>query len=81
MPPAISLWTAPTIYFWDNGYLHGYAADGKPLFAKVPLTAAVKERKEQTIDGPEQFIRLMLGSGLKCSTSSEMIYRGEPVAP
>jgi hypothetical protein len=49
------------IYFWNNGYLHGYAADGKPLFARIPLTSEVKERKTQTVEGPEQFLRLMMG--------------------
>jgi hypothetical protein len=52
---------ADNIYFWDNGYLHGYGADGKPLFAKLPLTAGIQERSGQTVEGPEQFIRLMLG--------------------
>jgi hypothetical protein len=52
---------ADSIYFWDNGYLHGYGADGKPLFAKLPLTAGIQERGGQTGEGPEQFIRLMLG--------------------
>jgi hypothetical protein len=52
---------ADNIYFWNNGYLHGYAADGKPLFARIPLTSEVKERKTQTVEGPEQFLRLMMG--------------------
>jgi hypothetical protein len=52
---------ADNIYFWNNGYLHGYAADGKPLFARIPLTSEVQDRKSQTVEGPEQFLRLMLG--------------------
>jgi hypothetical protein len=53
---------ANNIYFWDNGYLHGYKADGEALFSKIPLTSELKERKmEETDEGPEQFIRLMMG--------------------
>jgi outer membrane protein assembly factor BamB len=52
---------ADNIYFWNNGYLHGYAADGNPLFARIPLTSEVQERKSQTVEGPEQFLRLMMG--------------------
>jgi hypothetical protein len=56
---------ANNLYFWDNGYLHGYSADRKALFAKIPFTAAVQDRnldaQGQPIQGPEQFLRLMLG--------------------
>jgi outer membrane protein assembly factor BamB len=56
---------ADNIYFWDKGYLHGYQADGEALFAKIPLTSEVNERnvdkKGQKVEGPEQFIRLLLG--------------------
>ena len=55
---------ADNIYFWDNGYLHGYDAERKALFAAIPLTSDVKAHKVdeqgQPI-GPEQFLRLMLG--------------------
>jgi len=65
------------IYFWDNGYLHGYNSDGECLFKEVDLTKkglegqrpAVPEKVSDTgtaarnkeSSGPEQFIRLMLG--------------------
>jgi hypothetical protein len=52
---------ADNIYFWDNGYLYGFGSGGKALFAKVPLTSEVQERPGQSIQGPEQFIRLMMG--------------------
>jgi hypothetical protein len=56
---------ADNIYFWDNGYLHGFKADRQALFTKIPLTSEVKARNTdetgQTIEGPEQFLRLMLG--------------------
>jgi outer membrane protein assembly factor BamB len=51
---------ANNIYFWDNGYLHGYSSDGKPLFAKLPVTGGIQARGGKTIEGPEQFIRLTL---------------------
>jgi len=53
------------IYFWENGYLHGYNADRQPLFTKIAPTSEVKARdkdeKGQAVEGPEQFLRLMLG--------------------
>lgn len=57
---------ANNVYFWDNGYLHGDNADGEALFSKIPLTSELEERKmeeadEGTDEGPEQFIRLMMG--------------------
>jgi outer membrane protein assembly factor BamB len=51
---------ADNVYFWDNGYLHGYGPHGQPLFKRLPLTG-VQERKDQTREGPQQFIRLMVG--------------------
>jgi hypothetical protein len=68
---------ANNIYFWDNGYLHGYNSDGECLFEEVDLTKegfegqrpADPEKVSDTetsprnkeSSGPEQFIRLMLG--------------------
>lgn len=56
---------ADNIFFWDNGYLHGYDAQRKALFAKILLTSEVGARSVdeggQPIQGPEQFLRLMLG--------------------
>jgi outer membrane protein assembly factor BamB len=51
---------ADNIYFWDNGYLHGYYPDGKPLFPKFAVTAGIIPERGKTIEGPEQFIRLTL---------------------
>jgi hypothetical protein len=56
---------ADNVYFWDNGYLHGYGPDGQPLFDGNPMTSGVKGRNldenGRKIQGPEQFVRLMLG--------------------
>ena len=56
---------ADNIYYWDNGYLHGYAADGRPLFDKIPMTSQVNDRNldqnGKPVQGPEKFLRLMLG--------------------
>lgn len=49
------------LYFWDNGYLHGYGSDGKRLFERILLSAGVKERSDESTEGPEQFLRLMMG--------------------
>jgi hypothetical protein len=51
---------ANNIYFWDSGYLHGYDADRKPLFAKISPTPDLKA-PNQDVEGPEQFLRLMPG--------------------
>ena len=55
---------ADNIYFWENGYLHGYDTDRKTLFPKQPLTSQVKDRNVDEsgnpVDGPEKFLRLML---------------------
>jgi hypothetical protein len=51
---------ADNLYFWNNGYLQGYGADGKALFARIALTSEVQERKAQSVEGPEQFLRLMM---------------------
>ena len=44
---------------------HGYNADRQPLFTKISPTSEVKARdkdeKGQAVEGPEQFLRLMLG--------------------
>jgi hypothetical protein len=68
---------ANNIYFWDNGYLHGYSPEAEPLFEKVDLTKEGLEGQRPTVpekasdtekaarnkesSGPEQFIRLMMG--------------------
>lgn len=68
---------AGNIYFWDNGYLHGYSAKAERLFKKLDLTkegleeqrpadpeavsAEKKAERDKESSGPEQFIRLMLG--------------------
>lgn len=52
---------ADNLYFWDNGFLHGFAADGRALFARQPLTSEVKPREGGSVAGPEQFLRLMVG--------------------
>lgn len=68
---------ADNIYFWDNGYLHGYSPQAKPLFEKVnfakkgleeqrpadPESVSPEKNAERSKDssGPEQFIRLMMG--------------------
>jgi hypothetical protein len=51
---------ADNLYFWNNGYLQGYSANGKALFERILLTSEVQERGSQSIEGPEQFLRLML---------------------
>ena len=68
---------ADNIYFWDNGYLHGYRPDGERLFDRLDLTkeglegqrhadpeklsATLKAPRSNESSGPEQFIRLMVG--------------------
>lgn len=55
---------ANNIYFWDNGTLHGYQEDGERLFEKKSfdgLNERSKDEKDQSAEGPEQFIRLILG--------------------
>jgi hypothetical protein len=49
---------ANNIYFWSNGELYGYKPDGTVLFANKAATDLDKERQG---DGPEKFIRLMMG--------------------
>jgi hypothetical protein len=69
--------SANNIYFWDNGYLHGYGSEGVPLFTGVDLTKEGLEKqrtadpeavsgtekavRNDTSSGPEQFIRLTMG--------------------
>ncbi len=52
------------IYFWDNGYLHGFDKNRKALFPKQPLTSQVKDRNldesGKPVAGPEKFLRLVL---------------------
>jgi hypothetical protein len=68
---------ADNIYFWDNGYLHGYSPQAERLFEKVnftkkgleeqrpadPESVSPEKKAERSKDssGPEQFIRLMMG--------------------
>jgi len=56
---------ADNIYYWDNGYLHGYTAEGTALFDRIPMTSQLNERSldqnGKPVQGPEKFLRLMLG--------------------
>jgi hypothetical protein len=47
---------ADNIYFWDNGDLHGYSPEAKPLFEKIDFTTTKEGLAKQRPEDPEEIL-------------------------